>query len=445
MPRSITGFSVSQRGSTTRSRYVRTPTSSSSTSFCSGRSSRCDRARAPWRSRIALAAFAVTVIFAVSSAASANGGSVVRVGPSNLGRILVDAHGKTLYMWAHDKSRKSTCYGDCAEYWPPLLTRGAPSARSGARATGHSTPSSTRSPTSQRSMPGMRLARDLGGAVDHAAQPRDDVERPDLCTEGDVLLQARRAVGAGEEPRVRVRPRAGDGVGGLRRIGGVRSQQLDDPAGAVGVVEREPALEAGADDHHVLAAIPSRGRDGVEVEQAPEEHLVGSGCRLEDRARAVRGREDHRRGARLAQELPRRGADVEAFDPDRVPLAAEQALPQLVATGERFFDLAAAVDPFVAGSERLRDRRGGPQNIHHDPERGVRRLAGRKGDVGAHPPTTLPRWPRRRRCTAIDTRIARPASRARSAAGASARTAWSSHRSASDAPTTPEWHRELHV
>src|SRR5262245_46121477 len=88
-----------------------------------------------------LAAFAVTVILAVSSAASANGGSVVRVGPSNLGRILVDAHGKTLYMCAHDKSRKSTCYGDCAEYRPRLLTRGASSARSGARATGHSTPS----------------------------------------------------------------------------------------------------------------------------------------------------------------------------------------------------------------------------------------------------------------------------------------------------------------
>lgn len=72
--------------------------------------------------------------FAVSASGSANGGKVVKVGSSNLGRILVDSHGKTLYLWAHDKTRKSTCYGDCARYWPPLLTRGKPVARAGARA-----------------------------------------------------------------------------------------------------------------------------------------------------------------------------------------------------------------------------------------------------------------------------------------------------------------------
>ena len=72
--------------------------------------------------------------FAVSASGSANGGAAVKVGQSGLGRILVDSHGKTLYMWAHDKGRKSTCYGDCASYWPPFLTRGKPVARAGARA-----------------------------------------------------------------------------------------------------------------------------------------------------------------------------------------------------------------------------------------------------------------------------------------------------------------------
>ena len=72
--------------------------------------------------------------FAVSASGSANGGKVVKVGSSGLGRILVDSHGKTLYMWARDKSRKSTCYGDCAKYWPPLVTRGRPVAGAGARA-----------------------------------------------------------------------------------------------------------------------------------------------------------------------------------------------------------------------------------------------------------------------------------------------------------------------
>ena len=85
----------------------------------------------------ALSGIAVLVagaILAATAGATAQSRTVVKVGPSNLGRILVDSHGKTLYLWAHDKGKKSTCYGDCAMYWPPLLTRGMPVARSGARA-----------------------------------------------------------------------------------------------------------------------------------------------------------------------------------------------------------------------------------------------------------------------------------------------------------------------
>jgi len=77
---------------------------------------------------------AVAAVLAVSAAATAHSGAVVKTGPSKLGRILVDSHGKTLYIWAHDKGAKSTCYGDCAEYWPPLLTRGKPLAAAGAQA-----------------------------------------------------------------------------------------------------------------------------------------------------------------------------------------------------------------------------------------------------------------------------------------------------------------------
>jgi predicted lipoprotein with Yx(FWY)xxD motif len=72
--------------------------------------------------------------FTVSASGSSDAGTLVKVGPSNLGRVLVDAHGKTLYMWAHDKGAKSTCNGDCAEYWPPLLTHGSPVAGAGAHA-----------------------------------------------------------------------------------------------------------------------------------------------------------------------------------------------------------------------------------------------------------------------------------------------------------------------
>jgi predicted lipoprotein with Yx(FWY)xxD motif len=83
---------------------------------------------------LTVGALAVTAAFAISASGSTSSGALVKVGSSNLGRVLVDAHGKTLYIWAHDKGSRSTCYGNCAGYWPPLLTRGTPVAASGAKA-----------------------------------------------------------------------------------------------------------------------------------------------------------------------------------------------------------------------------------------------------------------------------------------------------------------------
>src|SRR5262249_480033 len=78
------------------------------------------------------AAAAAAALLALPASAHAKPASV-RVGPSSLGRILVDAHGKTLYLWAHDKGRKSTCNGKCAAAWPRLVTTGAPTAAGGGR------------------------------------------------------------------------------------------------------------------------------------------------------------------------------------------------------------------------------------------------------------------------------------------------------------------------
>jgi predicted lipoprotein with Yx(FWY)xxD motif len=54
-----------------------------------------------------------------------------------LGTILVDAQGRTLYVFHRDKRTtyvgiSSACYRACAESWPPLLTGGEPQAGSGA-------------------------------------------------------------------------------------------------------------------------------------------------------------------------------------------------------------------------------------------------------------------------------------------------------------------------
>jgi len=76
---------------------------------------------------------AAASVLTAAALAATHGGAVVKVGQSDVGRVLVDSRGKTLYMWAHDKRSRSTCYGTCASYWPPLTTAGKPIARSGAK------------------------------------------------------------------------------------------------------------------------------------------------------------------------------------------------------------------------------------------------------------------------------------------------------------------------
>ncbi|HVX32020.1 MAG TPA: hypothetical protein VHA80_02680 [Solirubrobacterales bacterium] len=50
----------------------------------------------------------------------------------DLGKVIVDAQGMTLYDFHKDKGTTSACYGECAVAWPPLLTSGEPKAMGGA-------------------------------------------------------------------------------------------------------------------------------------------------------------------------------------------------------------------------------------------------------------------------------------------------------------------------
>ena len=43
-----------------------------------------------------------------------------------LGKILVDSHGSTLYLFQKDAATKSACTGACAAAWPPLRVAGKP-------------------------------------------------------------------------------------------------------------------------------------------------------------------------------------------------------------------------------------------------------------------------------------------------------------------------------
>jgi predicted lipoprotein with Yx(FWY)xxD motif len=49
-----------------------------------------------------------------------------------LGKVIVDSKGMTLYDFHKDKGTTSSCYGECAVAWPPLLTSGEPKAMGGA-------------------------------------------------------------------------------------------------------------------------------------------------------------------------------------------------------------------------------------------------------------------------------------------------------------------------
>lgn len=40
---------------------------------------------------------------------------------SNLGTILVDGAGRTLYVFANDQPNQSNCNDDCLNFWPPFL------------------------------------------------------------------------------------------------------------------------------------------------------------------------------------------------------------------------------------------------------------------------------------------------------------------------------------
>jgi predicted lipoprotein with Yx(FWY)xxD motif len=89
------------------------------------------------RTRTLLAAAALLVALAALVATShASGASSVqiKVAKTKLGRILVNAQGRTLYMFAADKRGKSACYGSCAVYWPPLTTSGTHPLGSGVKA-----------------------------------------------------------------------------------------------------------------------------------------------------------------------------------------------------------------------------------------------------------------------------------------------------------------------
>ena len=66
--------------------------------------------------------------------ASAQSATIGAANEGELGTILVNPKGRTLYLFRRDSGTKSTCFGACAAAWPPLQAAGKPTVGGGADA-----------------------------------------------------------------------------------------------------------------------------------------------------------------------------------------------------------------------------------------------------------------------------------------------------------------------
>jgi predicted lipoprotein with Yx(FWY)xxD motif len=70
-----------------------------------------------------------------TTSGAAEGAAVVSVSTvPKLDKVIVNKEGFTLYDFSKDKGTNSSCYGACAQNWPPELTEGEPQVGEGAMA-----------------------------------------------------------------------------------------------------------------------------------------------------------------------------------------------------------------------------------------------------------------------------------------------------------------------
>src|SRR3954468_11918231 len=62
-----------------------------------------------------------------SAGSSAAAGAVLATSDTSLGTVVVDGHGRTVYVFDKDTpgSGKSVCSGECADDWPAVTTDSA--------------------------------------------------------------------------------------------------------------------------------------------------------------------------------------------------------------------------------------------------------------------------------------------------------------------------------
>jgi predicted lipoprotein with Yx(FWY)xxD motif len=69
---------------------------------------------------VVVAAIAAASVLAAAAFASTSK-PTVSLHKTAVGKVLVAANGRTVYLLTADHGKKSTCYGQCATAWPPLI------------------------------------------------------------------------------------------------------------------------------------------------------------------------------------------------------------------------------------------------------------------------------------------------------------------------------------
>ena len=77
---------------------------------------------------------AATTATTATTASEAPRGTTITLRPSEFGRMLFGPRRRAVYIFQRDPKGRSACYGDCAEAWPPVFTKGRPQAAAGVKA-----------------------------------------------------------------------------------------------------------------------------------------------------------------------------------------------------------------------------------------------------------------------------------------------------------------------
>jgi len=70
---------------------------------------------------LAVTAVFIAICVAAATAFASPKPATVSLRTTHVGKVLVGANGRTLYLFTADKAGRSACYGKCASVWPPLI------------------------------------------------------------------------------------------------------------------------------------------------------------------------------------------------------------------------------------------------------------------------------------------------------------------------------------